>query len=395
MALIIIAAVVYRQYKVFRVPVTDQELSQIDTSKLDQKVAEDLLKDFELAVDELIENGLDSVSDPTTDSIREFEITNGVKHSIPLNEIVGGGPPKDGIPSIDNPKFESVRSADQYLDDDGFGLAVEVNGKHRFYPYQVIVWHEIVNDNFNGKPLLVTYCPLCFTGIVFEPTVKGESVEFGTSGKLYNSNLLMYDRKTDSLWSQALGEAVVGEMTGTELVHYPALTTSWREWKDAHPDSEVLSRNTGALRDYTRDPYGSYYTNPSIWFPLSNTDSRLPSKELIFGIRVGDARKAYAEKDVIDKKVINDEVGGTSVLALFDSDLSAIRIFNRTVNGQVLTFELKDGELVDITTESTWSFDGKATSGSLQGSQLDVIVHENSFWFSWAASFPETELYQP
>jgi len=375
-AVIVVAGIIYRQYSVFRVPPTIQEFLEQDTSAADERMAKRLAKEFEL-------------TEP------DNEDSTAVKHSIPLNEIISGGPPKDGIPSIDNPKFESVVSADQYLKDDGFGLAIEVAGQHRFYPYQILVWHEIVNDHFNGKPLLVTYCPLCFTGIVFEPTVNGETVEFGTSGKLWNNNLLMYDRKTDSLWSQALGEAVVGKLTGTELIHYPALTTSWKAWKDVHPDGEVLSRNTGALRDYTRDPYGNYYTNSSILFPLSNIDGRLGIKENIYGIRVGDARKAYVHKDIEEEKVINDVVNDQALLILFDSNLSAVRMFDRNVDNINLSFELKDGKLIDTDTNSVWSFGGKAISGPMKGVQLEIIIHENSFWFSWAASFPETDIYQP
>lgn len=154
--------------------------------------------------------------------LRTWQEREGTKHSIPLGEIKSGGPPKDGIPSIDKPNFISIKEAEGFLKESDPGIAINIEGEKRFYPFKILVWHEIVNDMIKGKRVLVTYCPLCLTGIVFDPVVKGERVEFGVSGKLWNSNLLMYDRKTDSLWSQVLGEAVVGEMVGTKLAVVPS-----------------------------------------------------------------------------------------------------------------------------------------------------------------------------
>ena len=148
---------------------------------------------------------------------KEIMITNGVKHSVPLDAVIGGGPSKDGIPPIDHPKFISVGEASKQLSDAEPGIALEIGNVSRFYPFQILVWHEIVNDTINGKRVLVTYCPLCLSGIVFDPLVNGERVEFGTSSKLWNSNLVMYDRKTDSLWSQIFSEAILEEMTGIRL----------------------------------------------------------------------------------------------------------------------------------------------------------------------------------
>src|SRR3989344_3707186 len=205
-------------------------------------------------------------------STKEIMVTDGVKHSVPLDEIIGGGPPKDGIPSIDNPKFISVAEASKVLNDSEPGIALDINGTARFYPFQILVWHEIVNDTINGQRVLVTYCPLCLSGIVFDPLVNGEQVEFGTSGKLWNSNLVMYDRKTDSLWSQILGEAIVGEMTGTRLEILPSDQIRFGDWRKLHPNGEVLSRDTEATRFYGQDPYGDYYTTPGTFFPGDKKD---------------------------------------------------------------------------------------------------------------------------
>ncbi len=325
----------------------------------------------------------------------EVQETDGVLHAIPLGDIITGNPAKDGIPSIDDPSYESVGAADLYLDDNGFGLAVEVAGSYRYYPYQILVWHEIVNDTFNGQDLLVTYCPLCYTGIVFEREVADEVVEFGTSGKLYNSNLLMYDRKTDSLWSQAMGEAVVGELTGATLTLYPSLTVSWADFKSEHPSAQVLSRNTGFDRDYTSDPYGprGYYENASVWFPLSNEDGRAHPKTIIYGHRNDAAQKAYAAGAIEETKVLNDTVGPDSLVIFWDSNLNTVKGFSRQLDGDVLEFEQTDDFLTDTRTGSLWNYDGEAVSGDYRGRQLEVLPLENSFWFSWAATYPETELF--
>ncbi len=309
-----------------------------------------------------------------------------------LDEIVVGNPKKDGVPAIDEPVYESVYAADQYLNDDGLGLVIEMNGRYRFYPYQILVWHEIVNDTFQGQPLLITFCPLCLTGIAFDPVVNKEVLKFGVSGKLYNSNLLMYDRKTDSLWSQALGEAVVGDMTGTELARYPSLIIAWEDFKTEFSNAEVLSRKTGFDRDYTRSPYPGYQLDPTILFPVNNKDARLFSKELVYGWKNEAAAKAWTEADVREIKVINDSVNTQNVLIVYDEDVNGVRGFSRQVEGETLTFKSGKNFLIDEETESLWNYQGEAVSGKYRGKKLDVLALENHFWFSWAASHPETDL---
>ena len=190
--------------------------------------------------------------------------------------IVEGGPTQDGIPSIDDPQFESMRAADTHLSDEGLGLDVELNGQHRFYPFQILTWHEVVNESFDGTDLLVTFSPLTYTATVYE-----RDDAFGVSGKLFNNNLLMYDRTTNTLWSQLTGEAIQGSLEGTQLERYPSQVMSWAAWKRTYPYGSVLSRETGYERDYTNDPYFEYYTSDEIWFPLANLDDRLPPKTLV------------------------------------------------------------------------------------------------------------------
>ncbi|MEK7193475.1 MAG: DUF3179 domain-containing protein [Patescibacteria group bacterium] len=290
-------------------------------------------------------------------STKEIMVIDGTKHSVPLDEIIGGGPPKDGIPPIDNPKFVSIVDAGKFLNDSEPGIALDVNGTARFYPFHILVWHEIVNDTINGQRMLVTYCPLCLSGIVFDPTVQGERVEFGTSGKLWNSNLVMYDRKTDSLWSQILGESIVGEMTGTQLKVLPSDMIRFGEFKKQYPKGTVLSRDTGATRFYGQDPYGDYYTTPGTYFPVSKKDDRLNDKDFILGIVVNGKAKAYLPEAVKKAGELADQFGGKIIVARYEKEIDAVRLFEKKADGTV-----------------------------------ERINPFGSFWFSWVAAHPDTEL---
>jgi len=287
----------------------------------------------------------------------EYEIMvtpEGVKYIVDPEKIVSGGPPKDGIPSIDNPRFVSVGEADQWIEDFELVLAIIYKGVKRVYPLQIMVWHEIVNDTIAGDPILITFCPLCGSGIAYERTINGEEVEFGTSGKLYNSNLVMYDRKTDSYWTQIDGLAIIGELTGTKLTPISIDTVAWRDWKKAHSDSEVLSQFTGFDRPYGHDPYASYYEHSFVFFPVENEDDSVHPKTIIFGIEVNGVYKAYKEDDLIELKTIEDTV----------DDIS-------------LRIERDDAGIVKVTNLETG----------------EEIVKERDFWFAWYAFHPETELY--
>ena len=291
---------------------------------------------------------------------KKIMVTDGVKHSIPLEEIISGGPPKDGIPSIDNPKFISVEEANQWLGDDEPGVAFSLGDTHRFYPYQILVWHEIVNDTVQGQRVLITYCPLCLTGFIFDPVVQGERVEFGTSGKLWKSNLVMYDRKTDSLWPQILGEAVVGEMTGTRLKTLPSDQITYGAFKKAHSQGQVLSRDTGAARFYGSNPYGNYFQPVSFALSLvGSRDTRLPAEAYVFGIVVDGKAKAYFIESVKNQGEVKDTFEGKNFVLKHDKDLDVVRVYEK----------LPDGSEVRINPFS-------------------------SFWFSWAAAYPDSELYK-
>lgn len=296
---------------------------------------------------------------------KEIMVTDGVKHSVPLNEILGGGPPKDGIPSIDNPKFVSVSEASKLLRDNEPGIAISIDGATRFYPFQILVWHEIVNDTINGRRVLVTYCPLCLSGIIFDPIVNGERVEFGTSGKLWNSNLVMYDRKTESLWSQILGEAIVGEMTGTQLKVLPSDMIRYGDFKKQNPDGTVLSRDTGTTRFYGQDPYGDYYTTPGTYFPVGKKDDRLNDKDFILGIVVNGKAKAYWPEAVKKAGEVEDNFEGKTIIARYEKEIDAVRLF--------------------------FAQGGSASGGE---KKLERINPFGAFWFSWVAAHPDTELFK-
>jgi hypothetical protein len=249
-----------------------------------------------------------------------------------------------------------VDEADEWIADDELVLALIHKGIERVYPLQVIVWHEIVNDIVAGSPLLISYCPLSGSGLAYERTIDGLTVEFGTSGKLYNSNLVMYDRKTDTYWSQIGGLAIVGELAGRTLTPISLDTVAWRDWKATHPGSEVLSQDTGFDRDYGRDPYGDYCQESFIWFPVEGRDNRIHPKTVVFGIEVGGAYVAYREEELIKMRVIEDRIDGVR-----------IRI-SRDAAGIV--------SVVNLGTDES-------------------IVKEREYWFAWYAFHPDTRLYLP
>ena len=334
-----------------------------------------------------------ATSDTLSLPSEEFTLmeTDGVKHLIPLSEIRGGGPPKDGIPSIDNPVFAEVSDSD-FVSDSDTVIGLHINGEAKAYPLFILVWHEIVNDRVGGMPVSVTYCPLCYTNQVFERIIDGQEVEFGTSGKLYNSNLLMYDRLTESYWSQALGLAVTGELSGYQLDLVPFDVIAWGDWKILHPDTTVLTTDTGAIRPYDTDPYGNYYTEPRIMFPVAHRDDRLGLKEIIVGFTQDNIYKAYTQNDIESNVLINDSIGDTPILlvSLFSQNA---RSFDRTLDDNVLDFVFLDDAITDIQTNSQWDYNGLSVSGESAGKQLKRIPNEPGFWFEWVAFHPDTLLY--
>lgn len=307
---------------------------------------------------------------------------------------VSGGPGKDGIPSIDRPRFVSAGDADFLRGEDVVFGSVE-GGEARAYPQVVLVWHEIVNDVVGGAPVSVTYCPLTGTVMAVRGRAGGEPLRFGTTGKLVNSNLLMYDRQTDSEWPQILATAVSGPQKGTRLTETPLVWTTWERWRAVHPDTAVLSTRTGFSRAYGSDPYGSYtplggyYEGGGPIFPVLEESSRLDPKEVVVGVKAGEARVAVVKRRIRDAQVLPLEAGGTPLVALWDDRLATARVFVRRVRGRTLRFE--EGERRD-STGSSWSPEGRALTGRLAGASMRQAVFLDAMWFSWFGFFPETEV---
>lgn len=305
--------------------------------------------------------------------------------------IVSGGPPRDGIPAVDSPRFVSAAEADAFLKDSDIVFGLVYEGVVRAYPQKVLVWHEIVNDVVAGVKLAVTYCPLTGTVLAFLRVVDGAETTFGTSGSLLNSNLVMYDRATASYWPQVLGVAVTGKQVGKRLGEVPMVWTTWGRWKARYPQTEVLSRETGFLRSYGSDPYGSYerdsyYTVGGPFFPVRHEDGRLPAKEVVVGLREGGDALAVAKAKVKEAGVLNLALGEKPVLFVYDEGLDAVVVYSRLVGGKVLSFRLEGGSFVDEG-GVRWSLGGVSARG-----RLERLPAFDAMWFAWVAFYPETEL---
>jgi hypothetical protein len=307
------------------------------------------------------------------------------------DEIVSGGPPKDGIPSVDEPTFESAEAASQWLDDGDVVFGVAAGGEARAYPQRVLVWHEIVNDVLpalpggDGRtdvPVSVSYCPLTGTTIGYE---RG-STTFGVSGKLVNSNLVMYDRATDSRWPQVLGTAVSGTFQGRSLREFPLTWARWGDWKAAYPETSVMSRETGFVRDYTRDPYGNYnppsgyYANANTLFPPLTRDDRLGAKAVVVGVRTPEGVAAFHKETLADAGTLSGRVGEVPYLAVFDPELAAAIVYR---NPDRVAFEATgDGQVAGP--------DGTYAPDAVPLARTPAF---DAMWFAWAGFYPETSLY--
>jgi len=247
--------------------------------------------------------------------------TNTAEHSIPLDQVLDGGPGKDGIPALTNPKFTSITSADPNITDTVEGILVNVGSDTRFYPYNILVWHEVVNDVVGGKPLVITFCPLCGSAIVYDPAVNGKPEQFGVSGKLYNSNLLMYDKTTEGLWSQVEGEAVVGDLTGKKLALYPSQVVSFKTVRAQYPQAQVLSTDTGYRRDYSFYPYGNYNSTSQLYFPIAVADTRLPAKEIMYIVNFNKHSVAFKVRDLKPGVIAKVDVGGKPLVAALSNGI--------------------------------------------------------------------------
>lgn len=298
----------------------------------------------------------------TPDSEIKTDSSN-TKYILDPTLIRSGGPGKGGIgidrgiPALDesNIKYVGMQEADQWIEDNELVLAINYRGIKRIYPLQIMVWHEIANDIIGTDPIAITYCPLCGSGIAYHRVINNQPVKFGTSGNLYNSNLIMYDDLTETYWQQIDGKAIVGELTGLELQEISIDTVVWRDYKANNPAAQVISQDTGMSRNYGRDPYGNYYEDSFLLFPVDNEDNRIHAKTPVLGIEINGKYKAYQEDQIKELGTITDNFQDTNI-----------------------KIDAKEDGTIIITNLDT----GKE------------ITRERDFWFAWYAFHPETELYQ-
>ena len=351
--------------------------------------------------------------DPLVRRATEAWPTDWKTRSIDLGELLLGirtMDPRDAIPPIDNPVFEPVAAASEWLEDRVPGTLVLLGGEARFYPLGILHRHEIVNDEVGGIPVAVTYCPLCNTALAFDRRVDGRVLRFGVSGLLRNSDLVMWDDDTVSLWQQVTGEAIVGSATGAMLVPVPTAIVSFGEFAASYPDGVSLSRESGIPIPYGSNPYEGYSTRSAPYpFYTGEIDPRYRALERVVGVTEGGAATAYPFPVISEVGAVNDSVGGVAVAVFWGGDtadaldtrevsegrsIGTGLAYLRTVDGQELTFT-KEGDLFrDAETSSEWTLLGEAVSGPLAGTRLQIAVHRNEFWFVWGAFFPEGAVYE-
>jgi hypothetical protein len=351
-------------------------------------------------------------------TIRRFQDqgwqTDFSRHSVPLSEILSGGPPRDGIPPLDDPNFVEVPEADAWLGPKEPVILFEHQGDARAYPLQILTWHEIVNDEVGGIPVTVTFCPLCNSAITFDRRLDGIIYNFGTSGNLRNSDLVMWDRQTESWWQQLTGEAIVGELTGEKLTFLASTIISWDDFKSFHPDGRVLSRDTGFTRNYGQNPYAGYdQVDLPPFLYQGEPDDRLLPKERVAAVSInqsdaGEVDAAFPFSTLEQERVVNYQVGDRDLVVFFQPgtqsalddrlikgsrEIGATAVFDSRIGDRTLTFKLEGDQFVDNETGSTWNLLGAAVAGPLSGTALAPIVHADHFWFAWAAFKPDTLIY--
>lgn len=282
-----------------------------------------------------------------------FNLTDAL---VPADEILSGGPPRDGIPALTDPAFLPAAQADFLAPDDRV-LGLSVGGETRAYPIAILDWHELVNDRIGGRDVLVTWCPLCGSGVAYDARVNGQRLDFGVSGLLYNSDVLFYDRHSESLWSQLRHQAISGAFKGRRLDLIPVTHTTWSDWLARHPDTAVLSTQTGHRRDYTRSPYAGYAQSPQIMFPVAFRAQGYHPKEQVLGLELNGKAKAYpfAELAAHGTAPLRDSVGGQAVTVRFDPE-----------NRHAAAFDASDEALPGVV----------------------------AFWFAWFAFHPETQVFK-
>ncbi len=328
---------------------------------------------------------------------------NGVSSLIPGDELYKSGVVEGGIPSLTNPKYASVLASDAVIADELFGIDLAIGGDHRFYPVQVMNWHEVVNDTIDGKDVAITYCPLCGTGVVYNRAVdaiEGEEdqedtdgktlLTFSVTGKVYNNNTVLKDDQTGSLWLQATGESIQGSMIGKTLEVIPSRMMAWKDWKAMYPSGFVLSTNTGITRDYTRHPYGNYDTSKGVYFPLNHMDPNFGSKWVVYGVSEGENGLGFSEIALKGTGMMHAKLGEKDVIAVYDFATDTAHVFEtKSQNGDVHTFTYDYAKKLLLDEQKgIWNgVTGVDMLSSSMNSLIEVPVIRG-FWFCLAAMHP-------
>ncbi len=325
----------------------------------------------------------------------------GQSYLIPHAQVVDSGLKAADVPALTNPKFTTVTAMDSLLGDNLFGIDVEVGGQHRFYPYQILNWHRVVNDTFGDKQLIITFDPLTGAAIVYEASQKsGETLSLSFGGSVYNDGELLVD-SANNQWLQIDGTQVIHKnsassmLLGDKLTQYPSQSMKWKDWKSIFPNGEVLSSETGYTRDYIRHPYGQYESSLSIYFPVNHTDSRIGNaKWWVDGLSINGEHLALVKTVMQGPYVYNTVLGGVPISAFYDTDLDMTHVFNSVVGDKTLTFtrDATRQTISDDQTKSIWSMTGVATEGPLKGTVMQMINAPEYYWFAWAATYPDTRV---
>ncbi|MFW5758471.1 MAG: DUF3179 domain-containing protein [Bacteroidota bacterium] len=319
---------------------------------------------------------------------------------IPKDDVLNGGPGKDGIPALSDPEFIDAGDASYLLPED-LVLGYKNGDDVRAYPHRILNWHEIVNDNINGDKVAVNYCPLTGTGIAWNRVIDGNETTFGVSGLLYNTNLILYDRDTDSYWSQIRQDAVHGEHIGRQAETFQLVETTWEKWQLMFPETEVVSTQTGFSRDYDRIPYGDYSTNNDFFlFPYSPEDDRLPAKERVLGLIIENSAITYRFNTFSEEvSIVQNVFRGHEILVVGSQSLDFMSAFIVTDKFKDLSFDAlsshTDKSVVMTDNEGNlWNVFGEAISGPRQGGRLKPANAFMGFWFAWGAFYPAPVIYQ-
>lgn len=335
--------------------------------------------------------------------------TNWDRHLIDPGQLQSGGPGKDGIPALLTPKFMTVEQARDWIAPNEPVVVLTLGETTRAYPLQILIWHEIVNDELEGLPVAVTFCPLCHSAIVFDRRITEHTLTLGVSGFLRHSDMMMYDHQTESLWQQFSGEALVGDLVGHTLKRLPSQILSFEQFANVAPQGFILSQDTGYTRPYGRNPYAGYdIVGKQPFLYRGPHDDRLLPMERVVGLTLDGKSKAYPYRALQQLQVINEQWSGRSfvvfwqpgTLSALDQEsivesksVGATGVFDCELDGRRLSFLKHDEGFVDQQTGSLWTLTGKAVKGPLTGKQLIPIVHGDFFAFAFLVFYPDTEVF--